>query len=73
MKPTARLILGEFIVSGTADFDFSKWTDLQMLVLFGGRERTESEHRHLLSGQAFEIESVVVTNSPVSLVIARPV
>jgi len=50
LKPTARLILVEFVVPEGAEFDFSKWSDLQMLVLVGGRERTETEYRSRAPG-----------------------
>jgi hypothetical protein len=32
MKPTARLILVEFVIPEGAAFHFGKWTDLQLLV-----------------------------------------
>ena len=35
--------------------DWGKWLDLHMLVLLGGRERTESEWRTLLAEGGFEI------------------
>jgi hypothetical protein len=43
-----------------------------MLVSFGGRERTESEYRALLSASGFDLQEVVSTASPLSLIIARP-
>jgi hypothetical protein len=36
----------------------SKWLDLLMLVLAGGRERTEPEWRSLLAGAGFEPTSI---------------
>jgi O-methyltransferase domain len=50
MKPTARLIVIESVIPKGPAFNLGKWTDLQMLVCVGGRERTESEYRVLLSG-----------------------
>ena len=44
MKPTARLIVIESVIPEGPAFNLGKWTDLQMLVCVGGRERTESEH-----------------------------
>jgi O-methyltransferase domain/Dimerisation domain len=73
MKPTARLILAEFVIPEGGEFDFSKWTDLQMLILFKGRERTVIEHRNLLAASGFELEATVSTASQVSLLVARPV
>ena len=53
MKPTARLIVVEPIIPEGAAFHFGKWTDLQMLVCVGGRERTETEYRALLTAAFF--------------------
>jgi len=41
MKPTARLIVIESVIPEGPAFNLGKWTDLQMLVCVGGRERTE--------------------------------
>src|SRR5262249_53726241 len=71
-KPTARLILVEFVVPEEAGFDFSKWADLHMMVLVGGRERTETEYRSLLTASGFDLCEVVATATPVKLLVARP-
>jgi O-methyltransferase domain/Dimerisation domain len=73
MKPTARLIVIESVIPEGPAFNLGKWTDLQMLVCVGGRERTESEYRALLSGAGFDLHEVVATASPLSLLVARPV
>jgi hypothetical protein len=36
----------------------AKWLDLLMLVLAGGRERTESEWRRLIEGAGLRIEQI---------------
>jgi hypothetical protein len=73
MKPTARLILVELVIPEGAAFHFGKWTDLQMLVALRGRERTETEYRALLTGAGFDLQEVVATASPLSLLVAKPV
>ena len=73
MKPTARLIVIEFLIPEGPDFNLAKWTDLQMLVCVRGRERTESEYRALFSGAGFNFWEVVSTASPLSLLVAKPV
>jgi hypothetical protein len=45
-----------------------KVADLQMLVISGGRERTEAEYRALLLSSGFRPARVVPMTSPVSLV-----
>jgi O-methyltransferase domain len=70
MKPTSRLILVENVIPEGASFHFGKWTDLEMLVV-GGRERTETEYRALLTAAGFDLQEVVVTHSPLSLLVAK--
>jgi hypothetical protein len=50
-----------------------KLTDVVMLVLTGGRERTEAEYRALLEAGGFALARVVPTGSPMSVLEARPV
>jgi hypothetical protein len=72
MKPTARLIVVEAVIPEGPVFHFGKWTDLQMLVCVGGRERTETEYRTLLAGAGFALQEVLGTDSPLSLLVATP-
>ena len=73
MKPIARLMVVEHVIPEGATFDLGKWTDLQMLVCVGGRERTETEYRALLTAAGFDLQEVVATTSPLSLLVAKPV
>ncbi len=50
----------------------SKLTDMQMLVLAGGRERTREEFQQLLARSGFRMTVVVPTQSFVSVVEAVP-
>jgi hypothetical protein len=72
MKPSARLIVIELVIPEGPAFHFGKWTDLQMLVCIGGSERTETEYRLLLSAAGFDLQEVVATASPLSLLVAKP-
>ncbi|HEY2534921.1 MAG TPA: methyltransferase [Xanthobacteraceae bacterium] len=72
MKPTARLIVVESVLPDGPAFSLGKWIDLQMLVCVGGRERTETEYQSLLTGAGFDLEEVVATESPLSLLVAKP-
>jgi hypothetical protein len=40
---TALLIVAEFVMPELASFDYGKWADLQILIFFGGHERTETK------------------------------
>ena len=46
--------------------------DLNMLVVLGGRERTEAEYRDLLSAGGFRLDRIVPTPSLASVVEAVP-
>ncbi len=43
-----------------------------MMVLISGRERTEREFRTLLTTAGFDVEEVIATASPLSLIVAKP-
>ncbi|SOX53777.1 hydroxyneurosporene methyltransferase [Mycobacterium ahvazicum] len=46
----------------------AKWTDLEMLVMNAGRERTRDEYRDLLQQSGFQMTQIVSTPSPFSIV-----
>ena len=70
-RPNARVMLVESVVPETPEFDMGKWMDLNMLVMATGRERTAAEFRKLLDQAGFELEEIVATPSPLSIVIAQ--
>jgi hypothetical protein len=72
MKSNARLFVAEPLIPDGPAFHLGKWTDLQMLVCLGGRERTETEYRTLLIGAGFSLQEVVPTASPLGLLVAKP-
>jgi hypothetical protein len=50
-----------------------KWTDMEMLVQAGARERTADEYRKLYEQAGFPMTRVVPTAAPISLVEGRAV
>jgi hypothetical protein len=54
----ARVILVESVIQPGNEPDGSKWLDLLMLALFGGRERDEAQWRELIEGAGFTIDSI---------------
>ncbi|MFC7726446.1 methyltransferase [Nocardioides sp. GCM10028917] len=72
MPDGATLVLLESVVHPGGGPDFAKILDLDMLLLAGGRERTEGEYAALLGRSGFEMTRVVPTISPISLLEARP-
>jgi hypothetical protein len=51
--------------------DFAKIIDLEMLLMPGGRERTEQEFRDLFARAGFQLTRIVPTKSPLSVIEAR--
>jgi len=62
-----RVLLVEGVVPEGCEPDFGKLFDLHMLVLVGGKERTETEWRTLLESQCFELRQI----TPTGLIEAR--
>lgn len=72
MSPSSKLLLVEMVIP-PGDIPFpGKLLDLEMLVVFGGKERTEAEYRDLLKSAGFAVERVLPTFSPASIIEARP-
>jgi hypothetical protein len=72
MKPGSLLVLIEEVVPDLPKPTFGMWLDPHMLVIHGGQERTANEYRELLARCGFELEQIVQTTSPPSLIIGRP-
>ena len=51
---------------------FRKLLDLNMLVMTGGRERTETEFRTLLDASGYRLTKIVPTMAPQSVIEAVP-
>ena len=64
----ARLLIIEAIVSESPGADFSKVLDVIMLAVTGGRERTPSEYKDLLSRAGFRFERIIPTPSQYSII-----
>ena len=56
-----RLLLIEAPLSPRNEPALHKLMDINMLVMTGGRERTEDEYRALLAAAGFELTRVIVT------------
>lgn len=72
MKPSSVLVLIEEVLPEPPKPTFGMWLDPHMLVIHGGRERTAHEYRELYAQSGFELEQIVQTASPLSLIIGRP-
>ena len=61
----------EQVIPDTPEFSIGKWLHLHMMVAVNGRERTAAEFSALLDKAGFELEQIVPTASPSSIVIGR--
>ena len=68
-----KVILVESILPAANIPHLSKWLDLEMLLLPGGRERTEDEFNRLFAQAGFRLTRVVPTNSPVCVIEAEKI
>ncbi|PYK07930.1 MAG: methyltransferase, partial [Verrucomicrobia bacterium] len=68
LPENGKLILVEAVVPESSEPHFSKFIDLNMLIMTGGRERTESEFRQLYEDSGFKLTRVVPTESPFSVI-----
>jgi ubiquinone/menaquinone biosynthesis C-methylase UbiE len=70
MRQSARLVLIEQVVR--PDNPESYRTDIAMMLLTGGRERTEDEYRSLLAASGFEFRQAKPTGTAFYLIEAEP-
>jgi O-methyltransferase domain len=64
---TKLLVVEKVIPPGNAPFP-GKLTDITMLLVTGGRERTATEYEALLNGAGFALTRIVTTSSPASVI-----
>lgn len=68
MPDHGKLLLVESIIPSGNEPSPAKFIDLIMLLLTGGRERTEAEYRSVLRSSGFELTRVIPTPSMVSII-----
>src|SRR5262249_37120344 len=71
MGADGKLLLIEGVVPPGNDPSFTKLLDLAMLVIPGGKERTEGEYRQLFDAAGFTLTRIVPTPSEVSVIEGR--
>jgi SAM-dependent methyltransferase len=73
LAPAGKLLLVEMVIPPDNRPNPAQAMDLNMLVMHGGRERTEAEYRRLLQASGFRLERVIPTHSPFSVIEATRV
>ncbi|MBI2688628.1 MAG: methyltransferase [Acidobacteria bacterium] len=71
MPAHAKLVQVEAVVPEGDDAMFGRMMDLNMMVMCGGKERTEKQWRELLDAAGFRLTRVVLMPGPVSIVEAE--
>jgi hypothetical protein len=72
MLPNGKVLVVECIVPGGNEPSFSKLLDLNMMVMTGGRERTEREFCELFDAAGLSLNKIIPTVSPLSILEAVP-
>ncbi len=73
LPAAGKLLLVEMVVPADNRPSPAQAMDINMLVLLGGRERTEAEYQHLLHTAGFRLDQVIPTESPFSVIEATRV
>ncbi|MBI1762612.1 MAG: methyltransferase [Acidobacteria bacterium] len=68
MPAHGKLLLGEMVVPPGNEPSMSKFLDLNMLVMLGGRERTAEQFRDLFQRAGFRLTRIVPTHSPMCVI-----
>ncbi|WP_311774211.1 methyltransferase [Nostoc sp. UCD121] len=68
MQPRGRLLLVEMVILQGNEPFFGKLLDLQMLVNYSGRERTEAEYQVLLETAGFSLTKIYPVAPPISMI-----
>ncbi|MGC3971805.1 MAG: methyltransferase [Pirellulales bacterium] len=71
MRPDAKLLVIDSVIEPGNGPQFTKFLDITMLTIPGGKERTEAEFRELFASAGFDLTRVVPTRSSVSIVEGR--
>ena len=72
MAGDGKLLLVENVVPAGNEPSNSKLSDIMMMVLLDGVDRTETEFRTLLDAAGFNLTRAILTQSPMSILEARP-
>jgi SAM-dependent methyltransferase len=72
IRPDGKLLLCEAALKASNQPDPARSSDLNMLVMLGGRERTVGEYQVLLADAGFSLTRVISTASPMSIIESQP-
>jgi hypothetical protein len=73
MAGTGRLLVVEPVIRPGNEPDPAKFSDLNMLVMLGGRERTADDFSRLYAEARFRLTNIIRTRSPFHIIEGVPV
>ncbi|HSQ57871.1 MAG TPA: methyltransferase, partial [Gemmata sp.] len=73
VNPGGKLLVVDSVVAGPNEPDMAKVLDLEMLLIPGGKERTEAEFAALFAAAGWKLNRVVRTKSPKCVIEGAPV
>jgi hypothetical protein len=68
MKAGSRLLVLEMVIPPGNESSIAKLLDLEMLVITGGRERTEAEFKDMLEASGFKLSQIIATKENVYII-----
>jgi SAM-dependent methyltransferase len=68
LNPEGKLLLVEMVIPPDNRPSPAQAMDLNMMVLLGGRERTEDEYQRLFQAAGFQLEGIIPTHAPFSVI-----
>lgn len=68
MKPESKLLIVEMVIPPGNEPSVTKFLDLEMLVITGGRERTETEFKNLFESSGFRLSRIIPTQEGVCII-----
>lgn len=72
IRDDGTLILIDWVLRSPNEPDLGKFMDLHMLVMLGGRERTEADFRGMFAEAGFALTRVIPTGGPHSIIEGKP-
>jgi SAM-dependent methyltransferase len=68
LNPGGKLLLVEMVIPPDNRPSLVQAMDLNMMVMLGGRERTEEEYERLFQAAGFQLERIIPTHSPFGVI-----
>ena len=69
---SGKLLIIEMVIPPGNEFSISKLLDLEVLLMGGGKERTEKEFKHLFERSGFNLSNILPTKETVSIIEGTP-